>query len=53
MVLSDEPENMLCKIRAWRLSDAVDLAMALSNKKEQDNLKVIDMKMYALVKEQA
>ena len=32
-------ENMLCKIREWRLSDAVDLAMALSNKKVQDNLR--------------
>lgn len=30
---------MLCKIREWRLSDAVDLAMALSNKKVQDNLR--------------
>ena len=30
---------MLCKIREWRLSDAVDLAVALSNKKVQDNLR--------------
>ena len=30
---------MLCKIREWRLSDAADLAVALSNKKVQDNLR--------------
>ena len=30
---------MLCKIREWRLSDAVDLAIALSNKNVQDNLR--------------
>lgn len=30
---------MLCKIRKWRLSDAADLALALSNKKVQDNLR--------------
>ena len=30
---------MLCKIRKWRLSDAADLAKALSNPKVQDNLR--------------
>ena len=30
---------MTCKIRKWELSDAKDLAMALSNKKIQDNLR--------------
>lgn len=30
---------MLCKIRKWRLSDAADLALALSNMKVQDNLR--------------
>lgn len=30
---------MLCKIRKWELSDAADLAAALSNKKIQDNLR--------------
>lgn len=30
---------MLCKIRKWELSDAADLALALSNKKIQDNLR--------------
>ena len=30
---------MICKIRKWKLSDAADLAMALSNKKIQDNLR--------------
>lgn len=30
---------MLCKLREWRLSDAADLATALSNKKVQDNLR--------------
>lgn len=30
---------MLCKIRKWELSDAADLAAALSNKKVQDNLR--------------
>ena len=29
---------MICKIRKWRLSDAPDLALAVSNKKVQDNL---------------
>ena len=28
-----------CEIRKWRLADAKDLAMALSNKKVQDNLR--------------
>lgn len=32
-------EKMLCKIRKWELSDAADLALALSNKKIQDNLR--------------
>lgn len=30
---------MICKIRKWELSDATDLAAALSNKKVQDNLR--------------
>lgn len=30
---------MLCEIRKWRLSDAKDLALALSNKIVQDNLR--------------
>lgn len=30
---------MICKIRKWDLSDAADLAMVLSNKKVQDNLR--------------
>lgn len=30
---------MVCKIRKWKLSDAADLAAALSNKKIQDNLR--------------
>ncbi len=30
---------MTCKIRKWKLSDAKDLAVALSNKKIQDNLR--------------
>ena len=30
---------MLCKIRKWRISDAADLAAAISNKKVQDNLR--------------
>lgn len=30
---------MLCKIRKWKLSDAKDLAIALSNRKVQDNLR--------------
>ena len=30
---------MICKIRKWELSDSVDLAAALSNKKVQDNLR--------------
>lgn len=30
---------MNCAIRAWRLSDAAELAAALSNKKVQDNLR--------------
>lgn len=30
---------MVCKIRKWKLSDAKDLASALSNKKVQDNLR--------------
>ena len=30
---------MKCKIRKWKLSDAKDLAAALSNKKVQDNLR--------------
>ena len=31
--------KMNCKIRKWELSDAADLAAALSNKKIQDNLR--------------
>ena len=55
---------MDCKIRKWLLSDASELAMALSNKKVQDNLRegllrknavkngeMLDMKMYARIKE--
>ena len=30
---------MVCKIRKWDLSDAAGLAMVLSNKKVQDNLR--------------
>ena len=30
---------MICKIRKWKLSDAKDLAMALSNRKILDNLR--------------
>ena len=30
---------MICKIRKWELSDAADLAVALSNRKIQDNLR--------------
>ncbi len=30
---------MTCKIRKWKLSDAADLALAVSNKKVQDNLR--------------
>ena len=30
---------MICKIRKWELSDAADLATALSNRKIQDNLR--------------
>ncbi len=30
---------MICKIRKWKLSDAKDLAMALYNRKIQDNLR--------------
>lgn len=30
---------MICKIRKWKLTDAADLAAALSNKKVQDNLR--------------
>ena len=30
---------MVCKIRKWDLADAADLALALSNKKVQDNLR--------------
>lgn len=30
---------MTCKIRKWRLSDAADLALAISNKKILDNLR--------------
>lgn len=31
--------KMICKIRKWKLSDAKDLAIALSNRKVQDNLR--------------
>jgi len=30
---------MKCKIRKWKLTDAKDIAVALSNKKIQDNLR--------------
>ena len=30
---------MNCKIRKWKLSDAKDLSVAVSNKKIQDNLR--------------
>lgn len=30
---------MICRIRKWELSDAIDLAVALSNKEVQDNLR--------------
>ncbi len=32
-------ETVTCKIRKWKLSDAADLAAAISNKKIQDNLR--------------
>ena len=32
-------KELICKIRKWELSDATDLALALSNKKVQDNLR--------------
>lgn len=32
-------KKKICKIRKWELSDAADLAAALSNKKIQDNLR--------------
>lgn len=32
-------KSLLCQIRKWELSDAADLAAALSNKKVQDNLR--------------
>lgn len=32
-------DEMICKIRKWKLSDAEDLACALSNKNVQDNLR--------------
>lgn len=32
-------KEMICKIRKWKLSDAANLAAALSNKKVQDNLR--------------
>lgn len=31
--------KIICKIRKWKLSDAKDLAIALSNRKVQDNLR--------------
>ena len=31
--------KMKCSIRKWKLSDAKDLAAAISNKKVQDNLR--------------
>lgn len=31
--------KLICKIRKWQLSDAADLAMALSSQKVQDNLR--------------
>lgn len=34
-----EEWKMTCKIRKWKLSDAKDLAAALSNRKVQDNLR--------------
>lgn len=34
-----DSREMTCKIRKWELSDAKDLAMALSNRKIQDNLR--------------
>ena len=30
---------MICRIRKWKLSDATDLAMAISSKKIQNNLR--------------
>lgn len=32
-------KELICKIREWKLSDAEDLALTLSNKKVQDNLR--------------
>ena len=34
-----EMNELICKIRKWKLSDAEDLALALSNKKVLDNLR--------------
>ena len=34
-----EKNTMNCKIRKWKLTDAKDIAVALSNKKIQDNLR--------------
>ena len=36
---SMEKNIMKCKIRKWKLTDAKDIAVALSNKKIQDNLR--------------
>lgn len=50
---------MICRIKKWELSDAKALSMALSNRKICEgtlrsnavkNGKVIDMKMYSLLK---
>ncbi len=35
----ERPYKMKCKIRKWELSDAKDLAIAVSNRKIQDNLR--------------
>lgn len=37
--ISKGRRELLCRIRKWRLSDAADLASALSNKHVQDNLR--------------
>lgn len=40
MVIKDKRKvKMICRIRKWQLSDAADLAAALSNKKIQNNLR--------------
>ena len=39
MIGESEAHNDLLRIRKWELTDAKDLAAAISNKKVQDNLR--------------